>query len=400
MTYAEALERYGLPGKQVDREAWDEAQARYPAGGPAFLLDNVLNQAMDYANTMPEVRTVILDAAKDIRRDEGLSRLAWACSERMFGMKTSHDWGLSFIMPKLGSLGDLFPVIVLMSGMAKCREEHRKRGIPADVVRATLDDINLWLRHQKATRGRYGLLHLSWLSFHAKGLLYRLGRLQFMRKGCYGDVRLYREKATGKLLMMRGPGTVLRSDGCVDGTNGIHDEEGRWTTVFEETKGEVRGTAIAERARPIREPVTLKKAEWDLLIGPDDPIFDVHIPAEEPLTDTAALDSFRRAPEFFGKHYPEHKGRGFQCDTWLFDPLWEDLLGSKSNVVKFLKMFYIYPSQGWEGTVFTRIYDDNKADPRKMPRDTGMRRAVAEFYDKGGRLTGNAGGLRPVSGLS
>jgi hypothetical protein len=33
MTYAEALERYGLPEKQVKQDAWDGAQARYPSGG-------------------------------------------------------------------------------------------------------------------------------------------------------------------------------------------------------------------------------------------------------------------------------------------------------------------------------------------------------------------------------
>jgi hypothetical protein len=61
------------------------------------------------------------------------------------------------------------------------RAEHARRGIPAEVTEATLQDVGIWTRHCERTRGTHGIadMHLGWFKLHASGKLCRLGRLQF-----------------------------------------------------------------------------------------------------------------------------------------------------------------------------------------------------------------------------
>jgi hypothetical protein len=64
----------------------------------------------------------------------------------------------------------LFPVM---------RERHIKMGIDEKVTQDTQKDLLVWMAHEKAKTGHWGLAELDWLRNHISGRIFRLGRLQF-----------------------------------------------------------------------------------------------------------------------------------------------------------------------------------------------------------------------------
>ncbi|MBR6772795.1 MAG: DUF5596 domain-containing protein [Clostridia bacterium] len=56
---------------------------------------------------------------------------------------------------------------------------HRAMGVPHDITVATLKDVNVWIENYRFVNGELGLSNIEWLTNHALGYLFRLGRLQF-----------------------------------------------------------------------------------------------------------------------------------------------------------------------------------------------------------------------------
>lgn len=62
-------------------------------------------------------------------------------------------------------------------------QTYREKGIPEDILMATLEDIVSWTGKWSAVKGELFLGELHWLRRHMKAKIFRLGRLQF----CMGD---------------------------------------------------------------------------------------------------------------------------------------------------------------------------------------------------------------------
>ncbi|WP_041685903.1 acyltransferase domain-containing protein [Renibacterium salmoninarum] len=56
---------------------------------------------------------------------------------------------------------------------------YQSRGIPEAILRATVADIDRHVAISRTTKGRFSLDTWKWLTEHATGTLYQLGRLQF-----------------------------------------------------------------------------------------------------------------------------------------------------------------------------------------------------------------------------
>ncbi|MEY9212016.1 DUF5596 domain-containing protein [Thermobifida halotolerans] len=71
------------------------------------------------------------------------------------------------------------PVYAFLAATPLLREQHRRRGVPADVTAATLADVG---RHVAKTRRMYGRVGLDlpvWIALHYRGSLLEVGRLQY-----------------------------------------------------------------------------------------------------------------------------------------------------------------------------------------------------------------------------
>ena len=114
---------------------------------------------------------------------------------------------------------------------------------------------------------------------------------------------------------------------------------------------------------------------------------NVHIPSSGPLETAAVLDAYRQAAAFFADRFPGDAVL-LRCHSWLLFPELEQILGDKSNIVKFSKLFSpikaIYRkgfSNAWR--VFGKPYNGSSAD---MPKDTSMQRAFLKHLDSGNCL--------------
>jgi hypothetical protein len=69
----------------------------------------------------------------------------------------------------------------LLSALPAIRRYHEERDIPDGVSWSSLADFGLQLARYRRLHGRPGLASSDWLTLHFRGILYRLGRLQFQR---------------------------------------------------------------------------------------------------------------------------------------------------------------------------------------------------------------------------
>jgi len=282
---------------------------------------------------------------------------------------------------------------VLFSGLPRARAFWASRGIPEEIAVRTLSDIGIWMRHYRGRTGRWGLKEFRWLHYHLTGKIYRLGRVQFMVGKHWGWVHAFRHRVSGEVRILAEAGRDYRADGQLDGANGIKDEAGRWTSRLEIAGGRIRGHQAAEDGHIERRMADLPAAEWEETLRPEDPVLDMHIPAEDPLAPEAVRESVRLGREFFPRHFPESPFKAVVCYAWLLDPMLQRILPPSANLPGFQKLFHLFPTWDSEEAAFTRVFGGRPADLATAPRDTGIRRAILDLYLGGGRLIGGAGGV-------
>ena len=73
----------------------------------------------------------------------------------------------------------LQPAIGLLNRLSEVRELHAQRAVPEAVTKATLLDMEVWLREYRRKHGSWGFDQADWTNLHFSGRLLALGRLQF-----------------------------------------------------------------------------------------------------------------------------------------------------------------------------------------------------------------------------
>lgn len=83
-----------------------------------------------------------------------------------------------------------------------------------------------------------------------------------------------------------------------------------------------------------------------------DPVLEVHIPEEGPLSAGAVESSFQMAEGFFAEFFPEFSYEYMTCHSWLLDPTLKELLKPESNILQFQNRFE--PAQKEESYLMLR----------------------------------------------
>ena len=126
----------------------------------------------------------------------------------------------------------------------------------------------------------------------------------------------------------------------------------------------------------------------------DTVVINTHIPASGPLLPELCMDSFKRAHEFFREHFPSGISI-FMIESWMMFIKQREFLPSSSNIIKFMDLFELmatYEHEPGSRDEMWRVfgkYADLPAD--QLPRDTGLRRAYADWLQKGGTVGGGYG---------
>jgi GNAT-like C-terminal domain/N-acyltransferase N-terminal domain len=160
------LDRIGPPPESVE----------LPDGGD---LDDALE-----ALTVPvEDRPALLAQREFIDADPDL----WWLLERSVGFLLRHMDvpaklpGFPALPDDQGEVARSFYTWVYVGMLPHARALYRTRGIPDDILTATMADVGRQFTIHRAPHGIGGMAGQDWLMRHPRGVIYQLGRLQFER---------------------------------------------------------------------------------------------------------------------------------------------------------------------------------------------------------------------------
>ena len=155
----------------------------------------------------------------------------------------------------------------------------------------------------------------------------------------------------------------------------------------------VTGNPVSPDGFASKEKLTLELSEWREVLVPGEPVIEIHIPEDGPMTVEACADAIERALKFFPEYFPDKPFKGFACESWLFDPHFVSMLKPESNIIKFQKEFYLFPVElSGEDTVW-RIFGEKGLEHglANAPRKSSMQKACAEFMERGGFFRSGGG---------
>lgn len=116
----------------------------------------------------------------------------------------------------------------------------------------------------------------------------------------------------------------------------------------------------------------------------DQTAVNLHIPSGCPLDMEQVHDSMAKAAKFFAHHFPDGKVL-FHCNSWLLFPGHYEMLPPESRIRQFMEEFTIiraniYQSKPDLWRIFKTFETD---DPAKLPKDTSLQRAYAQWLSEG-----------------
>jgi len=393
----------GSLGVSEPGEAW---RSTWMLSGPSFKSEAMAAfrprriEAAWRAIGMPaEIGEAIQAGLVRIERSEALRRLAWHCHWLLFSSPPdqsalAHQW--PDLSQQIGADGRMFYAIVLLSGLEVLQAHHRRRGIPESVTVDTLSDLERRIREFRNRHGVWGLEGVQWLQWHFTCHLVKLGRLQYQPGEFPHSYRVFRNRADGRVVMLAGAGMRFRADGQFDGANGVTDADHAWTAEYSEDGSVVRGNRIHPRGYAERELIELSASQWTLCLAEGDPIFFVHIPGTGKMDYEQCGESFRWAASFLPRHFADHPGRAFVCQSWLMDTQFEQYLRPDSNIVGFLGEHYLYPLPGASDRLtLETVFGSGEIDLETAPRRTSLQRAIIRHMRAGRRCRGGGGFILP-----
>jgi hypothetical protein len=384
------------------RPGWDASQRSRPAGDVTFLAPDFAAEVCRDLGLPEEVAQAASAACGRFAGNAALGALAWHYHHRLFLTAGEPDFDDICEWPSLReALGDdagLFHLLVLLSALPRLRALNEAHGVPAAVARHTLSDlvhsVNHHRHHHHGSHAPGLSLHeLAWFTHFLRGDLYRLGRLQFQFTTCRFPIRVFRHHASGTVLALSEEGVRYRANGQRPNHHRRGRQEKGWTAHFAIGEDQVVGHPILPTGAALPHTVSLPAAEWRQVLAPGDPVLHLHMPDGGPLAHDLCGESFRRAAEFFPRHFPERPFVGFCCTSWLLDAQLEDWLPPRSNMVRFQQEVYLVPVPSSERELLETVFDHHfPKDLSKAPRDTTLQRKILEHLKAGRKLEPRGGG--------
>lgn len=372
--------------------SWAETQACFPDEPPDFLKPEVFLPCRQYAMFPEELDAALVAIAEAILSNEALTRLAWHLQQLLY-MHPDYPGGQVCRWPSLEHLlgpdHRLFYVLLALSATPLTQRWHTAHEIPDDITRDTVrQHRELNKLHWNETQRRWdgSSMSLYWTRHHVFARLFALGRLEYMVQPFNGPVQVYRHRASRRVV-------ALALDGCRFSAEGYLDEPADsptladgFTSRLKITDETVTGHFVSPLGRATGEILTLPLAEWELVLAPDDPILETHIPFGDSMTPERCRDSMRQALEFFPRFFPERRFVGFACTSWVLNPELIEIIGPHSNMVLWQNELYLFPYPSGPHAGLAAVFGDREPDLATAPRDTTLRRAILDRLESGKRL--------------
>ncbi|MBL8992335.1 MAG: DUF5596 domain-containing protein [Spirochaetia bacterium] len=282
----------------------------------------------------------------------------------------------------------LFYALVLVAEIPRLRALHKARGISEVVSRDTLADILVKVVEDGHGPGKWGLRYNGWLLLHFRQVLFKLHRLQHEMRIFHHPIHVFRN-AAGKTAALWEAGKMFRGDGQHADADEYVETENIWTSRFEADGEWITGNPVDPAGKAIREAVRLRIGEWEKVLGRGEGSLGLHIPSTGSLDMEECRKSMEAAPAFFARHFPEFRWNGWECTSWMLDPQLAEHLPASSNLVRFLKEFYLFPLAGANSRqTFERVFGQYPVDLDSAPATTSLQKAVLKHARAGGHWRG------------
>ncbi len=287
---------------------------------------------------------------------------------------------------------DIAPLYSAYFFLEKMIEEYERRGMPHDIISDTLQGMEKEMDDYYTMIGRVGMRrYVGWYSNWTKMQLFTVGRFQFRVWHQTAPIRVYNKGDDYKILM---DGAEMHKKGMLFGSAGQDDEEGKYLAEIKEEGGAVIGYAANEYGEV--DPVPVRLEGYTLVHKKGDAVLDVHIPADLPLTPEICQASYERAKQVLPACYPEMNFNAIICHSWMLEKRLEEIQGKKSNVTRFMDLYYGYPLKSSGQAVYSFVFKIPSPMPvDELPENSSMQRAVKEHLKKGGYIY-EKGGYMPI----
>ena len=368
---------------------WDAAVAAMPPDlyAAEYLLPNRVEAHWRMSPLRADSLSPLLEMAERVRADEGLLALAAYMHWRIFQDRDPNgQWSWPAPKPLEGVEVGCFHFLIALGFPPEYSAAQRALGIPEDVIRDSCLQIGCYAFNFHRATGRSGIFsnQLSWLHvYFPPGRYYRLGRLEYQSATYAHPFKVFRRKSDGQTCALCLPAHWYTQDGeaCLSGCERPADA---WEPRLEERPDGVEGHPVGADARVSREKVFLPADEWECALEQGDDVLSMHIPSGGGMTPELVRDSIHRAIPFFDRHYPDKHVKAIVCSSWIFSNQLSECLPPASNILALQRMVHLVPisSSSSSGLWFVFLVQP-PLDVEALPRDTSMRRAIADWLAAG-----------------
>ncbi len=302
-----------------------------------------------------------------------------------------------FVEESFGKHASLFYLHAALEKLPFAEKKYQELGIDDHIFVDTLRDIGNHIQLGFDLVGHYCIRSYNWISRHLEAEMFRVGRLQYQPRPFSGDVKGFYNASKDTFLLLCSAGMELCANGDMQGVCEKEATTDGFVTDYQETEDFFIGHPITPYGKALREPVKLCAKSWQKVLEQGDYLCDIHITKEPGFGMEAIIESYQQAQVFFRKHFPQFPIKGMLCHTWLFTPQLQEMLPDTSNIVKFQRQFYLYPTKGsvkflWN-FVFSEIMEQKDAKP-----DTQLRAKVLKYIEEDKEIFDMRGLFLDISG--
>ena len=116
-------------------------------------------------------------------------------------------------------------------------------------------------------------------------------------------------------------------------------------------------------------------------------VISVHIPSDAVMRRENLDQSYKMAPSFFEKFFPEYKDKIIYCRTWLLDPALKNLLSEKSRILEFQSDYKIIEVLDEDSNFILWVYKKKIDNYSLLPEDTTLQKNMKKFLLSGGKIS-------------
>ena len=282
---------------------------------------------------------------------------------------------------------DFLPMFSLLYAVPIMVDGLKKRGVPDDIIDATLNMFENQTQDFIDLNHRYGInCYVSWLMKFVRNEIIRVGRFNF--EICKYDVDYDVFENNGRLAVLP-KGIVYHKSGQVLGSIDCTDEEGSFTGDITETDEYYEGLLI-ENGLAKNETRRLYKSEWKKVMTKGDTVINYHIPTGGKLDHELCEIDIQRGKKIIDDCFGGIKG--FFCLTWIIDPQIKEIMGRETNLTKFADRFEKFPLKSQGHDIFEYVFVCSPDTPlEELPEKSGFAKAIKNHLLAGGRIWGAQG---------